>query len=57
MAEVDREGLDKQDRRYLELLIGVHNGVNFARESASRTAHVLFSIVGDAGSLLVHANN
>ncbi len=26
MAEVDREGLDKQDRRYLELLIGVHNG-------------------------------
>ncbi len=26
MAEVDREGLDKQDRRYLELLIGVHGG-------------------------------
>jgi Holliday junction DNA helicase RuvB len=26
MAEVDREGLDKQDRRYLELLVGVHNG-------------------------------
>jgi len=26
MAEVDRDGLDKQDRRYLELLIGVHNG-------------------------------
>jgi Holliday junction DNA helicase RuvB len=26
MAEVDREGLDKQDRRYLDLLIGVHNG-------------------------------
>jgi Holliday junction DNA helicase RuvB len=26
MAEVDREGLDKQDRRYLELLIDVHNG-------------------------------
>ena len=26
MAEVDRQGLDKQDRRYLELLIGVHNG-------------------------------
>lgn len=26
MAEVDCEGLDKQDRRYLELLIGVHNG-------------------------------
>jgi holliday junction DNA helicase RuvB len=26
MAEVDRDGLDKQDRRYLELLVGVHNG-------------------------------
>lgn len=26
MAEVDRDGLDKQDRRYLELLIGVHGG-------------------------------
>jgi hypothetical protein len=37
--------------------IGVHNSVNLARESASRTAHVLSSIVCDAGSLLVHANN
>jgi Holliday junction DNA helicase RuvB len=26
MAEVDREGLDKQDRRYLDLLLGVHGG-------------------------------
>ena len=26
MQEVDREGLDKQDRRYLETLIGVFNG-------------------------------
>jgi len=26
MAEVDREGLDKQDRRYLETLIGVFKG-------------------------------
>jgi len=26
MAEVDRDGLDKQDRRYLELLVGVHGG-------------------------------
>jgi Holliday junction DNA helicase RuvB len=26
MAAVDSEGLDKQDRRYLELLVGVHNG-------------------------------
>jgi Holliday junction DNA helicase RuvB len=26
MAEVDRDGLDKQDRRYLELLVGVHKG-------------------------------
>jgi Holliday junction DNA helicase RuvB len=26
MAEVDREGLDKQDRRYLEVLVGVHAG-------------------------------
>jgi Holliday junction DNA helicase RuvB len=26
MAEVDREGLDKQDRRYLETLIGVFEG-------------------------------
>jgi hypothetical protein len=37
--------------------IGVDNGVNLAREPTSRTAHVLFSIVRDAGSLLVHANN
>src|SRR5205807_1971262 len=26
MAEVDPEGLDKQDRRYLEILIGVFGG-------------------------------
>jgi Holliday junction DNA helicase RuvB len=26
MAEVDREGLDKQDRRYLETLVGVFEG-------------------------------
>src|SRR5262249_52864022 len=26
MAEVDREGLDKQDRRYLEVLVGVQGG-------------------------------
>ncbi len=26
MAEVDRHGLGKQDRRYLELLVGVHGG-------------------------------
>ncbi len=26
MAEVDREGLDKQDRRYLETLVGVFDG-------------------------------
>jgi Holliday junction DNA helicase RuvB len=26
MAEVDRDGLDKQDRRYLEVLVGVQGG-------------------------------
>ena len=37
--------------------IGVHDGVNLARQSASRTAHVLLSVARDAGPMLVHAND
>jgi hypothetical protein len=37
--------------------VGVNNGVNFAGQSASRTAHVLFSIACYAGPMLVHAHD
>jgi hypothetical protein len=37
--------------------IGVHNGVNLAGKSASRTAHVLLSIRRNAGLVLVHAHD
>ena len=37
--------------------IGVHDGVNLAGKSASRTAHMLFSVARDAGPVLVHAHD
>ena len=35
--------------------IGVHNNVNLARKSASRTAHMLLFIARDAGPVLARA--
>jgi Holliday junction DNA helicase RuvB len=40
MAEVDREGLDKQDRRYLETLIGVFAGGPTGVEAIAATMNV-----------------
>jgi Holliday junction DNA helicase RuvB len=40
MAEVDREGLDKQDRRYLETLIGVFEGGPTGVEAIAATMNV-----------------
>lgn len=40
MAEVDREGLDKQDRRYLETLIGVFSGGPTGVEAIGATMNV-----------------
>jgi hypothetical protein len=34
--------------------IGVHYGVHLAGESAAQAAHLLFSVPGNAGSVLVH---
>jgi hypothetical protein len=36
---------------------GIHNRVNLAGQSASRTAHVLLTIGGDACAVLVNAND
>ena len=40
MAEVDREGLDKQDRRYLETLIGVFDGGPTGVEALAATMNL-----------------
>jgi Holliday junction DNA helicase RuvB len=40
MQEVDREGLDKQDRRYLELLVVVHGGGPVGAESLAASMSV-----------------
>src|SRR5262249_15218261 len=40
MAEVDREGLDKQDRRYLDTLIGVFEGGPTGVEAIGATMNV-----------------
>jgi hypothetical protein len=34
--------------------IGVHDSMDLARQPASRPSHVLFSVVRDAGFMLVH---
>src|SRR5262249_7109715 len=39
-AEVDREGLDKQDRRYLETLVGVFDGGPTGVEALAATMHL-----------------
>jgi Holliday junction DNA helicase RuvB len=40
MAEVDREGLDKQDRRYLETLVGVFEGGPTGVEALAATMNL-----------------
>jgi hypothetical protein len=37
--------------------IGIHGGMNFGRQPATRAAHQLYIITGDAGSMLVHSHN
>src|SRR5215210_7633727 len=47
MAEVDREGLDKQDRRYLETLIGVFEGGPTGVEAIGATMNVPSDTLSD----------
>ena len=47
MAEVDRKGLDKQDRRYLETLIGVFGGGPTGVEALSATMNVPTDTLSD----------
>jgi Holliday junction DNA helicase RuvB len=47
MQEVDREGLDKQDRRYLELLVGVHGGGPVGVESLAASMSVPVDTLSD----------
>src|SRR5438067_7518094 len=47
MAEVDREGLDKQDRRYLETLIGVFQGGPTGVEALGATMNLPSDTLSD----------
>jgi holliday junction DNA helicase RuvB len=47
MAEVDREGLDKQDRRYLETLIGVFAGGPAGVEAIAATMNIAADTLSD----------
>ena len=47
MAEVDREGLDKQDRRYLETLIGVFEGGPTGVEALAATMNLPSDTLSD----------
>ena len=47
MAEVDREGLDKQDRRYLEMLIGVFDGGPTGVEALAATMNLPSDTLSD----------
>jgi Holliday junction DNA helicase RuvB len=47
MAEVDREGLDKQDRRYLETLVGVFEGGPTGVEALAATMTVPVDTLSD----------
>src|SRR5262245_45971335 len=40
MAEVDREGLDRQDRKYLEVLTGIFNGEPTGVEAIAATMNI-----------------
>lgn len=47
LAEVDREGLDKQDRRYLETLIGVFDGGPAGVEAIAATMNLPADTLAD----------
>jgi Holliday junction DNA helicase RuvB len=47
MAEVDREGLDKQDRRYLETLVGVFDGGPTGVEAIAATMNLPADTLSD----------
>jgi Holliday junction DNA helicase RuvB len=47
MAEVDAEGLDKQDRRYLETLLGVFNGGPTGVEALAATMNLPVDTLSD----------
>jgi Holliday junction DNA helicase RuvB len=47
MAEVDREGLDKQDRRYLETLVGVFAGGPAGVEAIAATMNIAGDTLSD----------
>jgi Holliday junction DNA helicase RuvB len=47
MAEVDREGLDKQDRRYLETLVGVFAGGPTGVEALAATMNLPADTLSD----------
>ncbi|HMP03384.1 MAG TPA: Holliday junction branch migration DNA helicase RuvB [Gemmatales bacterium] len=47
MAEIDAEGLDKQDRRYLETLLGVFGGGPTGVESLAATMNLAADTLGD----------
>jgi Holliday junction DNA helicase RuvB len=47
MAEVDREGLDKQDRRYLETLVGVFEGGPTGVEAMAATMNLPTDTLSD----------
>src|SRR5205085_5134989 len=47
MAEVDGEGLDKQDRRYLETLIGVFDGGPTGVEALAATMNLPSDTLSD----------
>jgi Holliday junction DNA helicase RuvB len=47
MAEVDREGLDRQDRRYLETLVGVFDGGPTGVEALAATMNLAADTLSD----------
>jgi holliday junction DNA helicase RuvB len=47
MAQIDREGLDKQDRQYLETLIGVFSGGPTGAEALAATMNIAGDTLSD----------
>jgi Holliday junction DNA helicase RuvB len=47
MAEVDKEGLDRQDRRYLETIIGVFEGGPTGVEALAATMNLAADTLSD----------
>jgi Holliday junction DNA helicase RuvB len=47
MAEVDRDGLDKQDRRYLETLVGLFDGGPTGVEALAATMNIASDTLSD----------